>query len=226
MKTELPSVTLAATAFADLPYRVEPMRVADIDEVLVIDRQSFSTPWSHNAYRYEIEKNDAAHYLVLRPRQTAAVLSAGGNGHQGGKAWDRVRRWLGTGETVRKQPILGYGGLWLMYDEAHISTVAVRPEWRGHGLGELLLIAMLDQSLRLNAACVTLEVRVTNTRAQQLYKKYEFEVVGRRRGYYTDNGEDALLMTTPSLQDRAYLARLVDLAAALRQRLLSEAQPV
>ena len=211
-------VPLSPSVLDDLPYSVDPMRVADIDEVMLIDRQAFSTPWSHNAYHYEIERNDAAHYMVLRPRSIDAArrIETG---------WERVRRWLGAPAAHDHAPILGYGGLWLMYDEAHISTIAMRPDWRGRGLGELLLVGLMLKSMALNAQVVTLEVRVGNTRAQQLYRKYEFEIVGRRRKYYTDNGEDALLMTTPSLHDEGYQEHLVELGESLRERLLGEGQP-
>ena len=112
-----------------------------------------------------------------------------------------------------------------MHDEAHISTIAIHPAWRGHGLGEYMLLAMLAEAEALKAAMVTLEVRVTNDRAQELYRKYHFEVVGRRRGYYSDNGEDALLMTTPSLNSAAYDRALAALADALHERLQAHIEP-
>ena len=77
----------------------------------------------------------------------------------------------------------------------HVSTIAVHPDWRGHGVGEALFVHLLETALDLGAVTATLEVRVTNERAQGLYRKYLFEVVGRRKRYYRDNGEDALLMT-------------------------------
>lgn len=202
--------------YSGLPYAVEPMRSPDIGEVMGIDRQSFPTPWSHNAYVHEIERNDAAHYLVMRPRRAPNGRAAADSG------LDRVRRWLAGSAPSDRLPIIAYGGIWQMYDEAHISTIATRPEWRGRGLGELMLVALLDQSMVLHAQLVTLEVRVSNTTAQQLYDKYSFAVVGQRRGYYTDNGEDALLMTTPSLHDLDYQAELIRLAHALRARLIAD----
>jgi ribosomal-protein-alanine N-acetyltransferase len=99
---------------------------------------------------------------------------------------------------------LGYGGFWLMYDEAHISTLAVRAELRRQGLGELLLIGLLDEARRAGALCATLEVRVSNAAAQALYTKYGFEQAGRRKAYYTDNQEDALILTTPEFSSLTY----------------------
>ncbi len=205
--------------YSGLPYVVEPMRSADIGEVMGIDRQSFPTPWSHNAYVHEVERNDAAHYLVMRPRSVPDGRRVADGG------WDRVRRWLVGAAPLDRPPIIAYGGIWQMYDEAHISTIATRPEWRGKGIGELMLVALLDQSMALQAHLVTLEVRASNTTAQQLYDKYSFAIVGQRRGYYTDNGEDALLMTTPSLFDFDYQAELTRLANALHVRLIAEAAP-
>lgn len=99
--------------------------------------------------------------------------------------------------------VIGYAGYWLIGDEVHISTIAVHPEWRSQGLGELLLLNMLTLAYAHPANIVTLEVRHTNLNAQQLYLKYQFEIVGHRRRYYRDTNEDALIMTAPPL-DAAY----------------------
>jgi ribosomal-protein-alanine N-acetyltransferase len=106
--------------------------------------------------------------------------------------------------AVEADPVWGYGGFWLMYDEAHISTLAVQIAVRRHGLGELLLIALLDEAQRLDASRATLEMRVSNVAAQGLYTKYGFEVVGQRKAYYSDNQEDALILTTPEFASRTY----------------------
>ena len=93
------------------------------------------------------------------------------------------------------EQLVGYGGQWLVAGEGHISIMAVDPAWRGHGLGELLLSALVQQAEEAGAERVLLEVRVGNLTAQALYRKYWFEEVGRRPHYYRDTGEDALLMT-------------------------------
>lgn len=96
--------------------------------------------------------------------------------------------------TNRQMLLVGYAGYWFLGDEVHISTIATHPNWRGKGLGELLLVNLLHLGLAEKAEAATLEVRRSNEVAQKLYEKYRFEYVGERRRYYR-NGEDALLMT-------------------------------
>jgi ribosomal-protein-alanine N-acetyltransferase len=117
--------------------------------------------------------------------------------------------------------LIGYGCFWLLVDEAHISTLAVALDWRGRGLGELMVIHLIEQAIELGAAMVTLEVRVSNHVAQALYAKYGLTVVGRRKRYYADNREDALIMSTAPV-DRAYRERLSQLETALLARLRRE----
>jgi [ribosomal protein S18]-alanine N-acetyltransferase len=118
--------------------------------------------------------------------------------------------------VVRAQGrIVAYGGMWLMVDEAHITTFAVHPAWRRQRLGERLLLAFLDLARDRHAREATLEVRLSNVAARRLYEKYGFRPVGLRPRYYSDNNEDALIMTTEPLgepQMRARIERLrVDL---------------
>ena len=104
-------------------------------------------------------------------------------------------------------PILAWGGFWLLVDEAHIATVAAHPEYRGCGLGQWLMVALMDKAQERGARVATLEVRASNLTAQKLYAKLGFDVVGTRRKYYRD-GEDGLIMTTPELSDPEIVARL------------------
>jgi len=120
--------------------------------------------------------------------------------------------------VVRADGIAGaiaYGGIWLMVDEAHITTFAVDPAWRRQGVGETLLIALLDLAIARHAREATLEVRLSNLPARRLYEKYGFRPVGLRPRYYSDNGEDALIMTTEPLTSAAMRRRLAGLRAAL-----------
>jgi ribosomal-protein-alanine N-acetyltransferase len=115
-----------------------------------------------------------------------------------------------VGETVA-----AYGGMWLMVDEAHITTFAVHPDWRRQGIGERLLLAFLDIALDRAAHEATLEVRLSNLAARRLYEKYGFRPVGLRPNYYSDDHEDALIMTTEPLAEPTMQARIARLRAAV-----------
>lgn len=107
---------------------------------------------------------------------------------------------------------VGYGGLWLMVDEAHITTFAVLPEWRRRGIGGRLMDALMVVAGDLGARVVTLEVRLSNRPARALYAQFGFRPVGVRPRYYSDNGEDALIMTTEPLTSPEMIARLAEMA--------------
>lgn len=201
--------------YDDLPYRVSDMQLADIDEVMDIEVRAFSSPWSARAYRYEIGSNSFSHFVVVRQVVSGAPEPAKSTPNF-------VDRLLGAPPSRPPlSPILGYAGFWLLIDEAHISTIAVAPEWRGLGLGELLLVALLDRAAVVNADTATLEVRAGNFVAQNLYRKHAFQVVGLRKGYYSDNREDALIMTTPPLRSWEFREKFeknkVELARLLKQ---------
>jgi ribosomal-protein-alanine N-acetyltransferase len=114
--------------------------------------------------------------------------------------------------------VVGYGGMWVMVDEAHITTFAVDPDFRRHGIGERLLLALLDLARARNAREATLEVRLSNLPARRLYEKYGFRPVGLRPRYYSDDNEDALIMTTEPIASEAMVGRIEGLRAALEAR--------
>ena len=176
-----------------LPYLVEPMTLGDIGQVIKIEQMVFRAPWSARAYHYEITKNDHSTMLVVRPAGAPRNSIA------------HLRHRLGL---ARPAPLLGYAGFWLLVDEAHICTIAVHPHWQGRGLGELLLVSLFEQAILLGAQRATLEVRVSNNTALYLYLKYDFEIVSRRKRYYTDNNEDAYIMTTPPFETASFQANL------------------
>lgn len=115
--------------------------------------------------------------------------------------------------------LIGYCGYWLILDEAHITTIAVDNTFRGCGLGELLLIKMLERAGTQSVKWVTLEVRVSNFAAQQLYYKYRFRSMGLRPHYYQDTNEDAVIMTTESLQSKEFRQTLRENKLKLIERL-------
>ena len=116
------------------------------------------------------------------------------------------------------ESVVGFAGLWVMVDEAHVTTFAVDPRWRRRGIGERLLLGLLDIAVARRAREATLEVRLSNMPARRLYEKYGFRPVGIRPRYYSDNGEDALIMTTDPLDSPDMRDRVSALRAALDKR--------
>ena len=96
--------------------------------------------------------------------------------------------------AIVNNTVVGYGGMWIIIDEAHITNIAVHPEFRGCGIGDRILSSMISQCLSQRVTAMTLEVRASNIPAQSLYRKYGFKEEGVRKGYYEDNHEDAVIM--------------------------------
>ncbi len=136
------------------------MRPEDLDEVLGIERASFSMPWSRGAFLYEMQQNRVARCWVMR----------------------------------EDDHTIGYLCLWEIADELHITNIAVHPRSRRQGVGRLLLRGVLEDARERRLRLVVLEVRPSNAEARSLYEGFGFRVIGRRRGYYYDTGEDALVM--------------------------------
>ncbi len=199
---------------------VEAMDLDDVPQVLEVDRESYSLPWPASAYRREILHNRNARYFVLRETEDAANDGEVNHDERPRFPFGFFRRPVRSDGTPvdRTGSILGYAGMWLMLDEAHITTIAMRTTWRGKGLGELLLASLIETAFDVGAHRVTLEVRVSNEPAQKLYRKYGFSQEGVRPRYYSDNNEDAYIMTTGSIRDDAYRATFEDLVKALRSR--------
>jgi ribosomal-protein-alanine N-acetyltransferase len=113
------------------------------------------------------------------------------------------------------EKVVGFAGYWLILEEAHITTIAVHPDFRGRHYGERLLLKLIEDAMSKGAKWMTLEVRVSNKEAQGLYEKYGFQSLGRRKGYYQDNGEDALVMWTENVWQPDYRRRLEALIAKI-----------
>jgi ribosomal-protein-alanine N-acetyltransferase len=210
-----------ATAFV-----VEPMRVEHIPAVGAIERLSFPQPWPQNAYRREIQENRMAHYIVVRQLGQAPELHHDLPQGSSKDLIGRISRFLKAPEPPRSpelqeelRTIVGYAGIWVMTDEAHVTTIASHPSVRGQGVGELLLLALIHRAMEVGARWMTLEVRASNAVAQNLYRKYTFKEMGVRRRYYSDNGEDALVMWTDALDSDSFRAALERNEAKLGERI-------
>jgi ribosomal-protein-alanine N-acetyltransferase len=132
--------------------------------------------------------------------------------------YNRLAHYLLLWVIATQPEPIGVTGYWLIAGEAHIITVAVRPTWQRRGLGEFLLLGLLDDAQTNHADVATLEVRPSNHPAIALYHKYGFELVGQRPGYY-DNGEDALILTAPPFSSPDYRALLAQHKQTLLRRL-------
>jgi len=206
------------------------MRLEHIPVVGVIERASFNQPWPANAYRKELQQNRMAYYYVARrlddPAFNLAELGLAERTHEPEPTLvGRLARLfrpppapLAAGSEEELRRVVGYAGLWLMVDEAHITTIAVHPKYRGQGLGELLLLRMIETAEEVGARWLTLEVRKSNTVAQALYHKYTFKEMGVRRRYYSDDGEDALIMWTDPIDSETFREAVARNRAGLATR--------
>jgi ribosomal-protein-alanine N-acetyltransferase len=171
-------------------FVIDTMREADVPTVQEIERHIFSSPWPRNAYYRELASRNSAYYVVLR-------------------------------RDVRQAPeIVGYGGMWRMYDEAHVTTIGVRQDLQHQGYGRIIFAGLVQAAYDMGAKWITLEVRASNDHAMLMYEGYGFKVIGRRKGYYTDNGEDAIVMWSDSIYSprfrQAYAANLERIQADVR----------
>ncbi|MFC1916376.1 ribosomal protein S18-alanine N-acetyltransferase [Chloroflexota bacterium] len=198
------------------------MRKEDLAQVKEIDREAFPTQWPPPDYRRELQNPLSRLIVVCNTAKTIAEpeVKVTPEKDLSGLA-SKVRRFFSFGNKLPPSPeqyILGFASTWVMADEAHLTNIAVRKQYQRQGIGELLLISIIDLAAELKADFVTLEVRVSNTTAQQLYHKYGFTQVGIRPAYYTDNRENALLMSSESITTTPFQARLQQLKQAHAQK--------
>lgn len=156
-----------------MEYTIRPMDLRDLPQVIRIERDSFSSPWSADYFHHELARNKVSKYLV----------------------------------ACEGNVVLGYIGVWLVVGEVHITTVAVDRNHRGKGIGESLLISVIELAYQHRARFLTLEVREANSPARHLYAKYGFSKVGRRPHYYRDTGENAIIMTTEDICSDSFQKR-------------------
>ena len=199
------------------------MLLEDVPQAAAIEREAFPPPWPATNFGHDLTSNSLTCYLVAcgAPR-TSEPRAAGSTDRVNLERVQRreprglvagLRRVLGfpPAGAMWGEPILGFMGVWFMVDEAHVSSIAVRVSHRRRGIGEHLVLAGLDLAIDRNAEFMTLEVRASNLAALALYGKCGFVEVGRRKEYYSDNKEEAVLMTaegigTPGFQE--YLEKL------------------
>jgi len=202
-------------------FRLDLMTLDDLPDVGRVERRCFTNPWPQSAYRRELRYPEQNYYVVLRDCDGQGATAAAGRPDAPRRALTRLVSSIARKpEDAPVAPALaGFAGMWVMYDEAHVTTIGVDPLYRGQGWGELLLVALFEEAIRRRASLLTLEVRVSNVTAQRLYEKYGMSVQGIRARYYTDNGEDAYIMWSRSLRDPQFLTRFEDLRRTVLSRL-------
>jgi len=156
-------------------WRLYPMQLADLNQLMEIEAYSFPTPWKREMYEQDLLNNTYSRFYVIKH--------------------------VATGELA------AYIGSWFIYEEAHVGTIATKRDYRGQRLAEQLIAYTALQAENEGLTYMILEVRASNQAAIRLYERLGFTQVGLRKGYYTDTGEDASLMTCDSLASLS--ARLV-----------------
>jgi ribosomal-protein-alanine N-acetyltransferase len=214
-----------------MPFALRPLEEDDTPQAAEIERDAFPTLFPPTPFKREL-RNRMARYLVAWRRED---LSEPGQGAMPvaevetppesplsiSRLLSSARGLLSNKNTAwvqGQQHIAGFVGTWQLVDEAHIVSIGVRTEHRGNGIGELLLVGGIEQAIEGKSSVVTLEVRISNHVAQNLYKKYGFTERGVRKGYYTDNREDALIMTTEEIHTAAFRDSFESLSQAHQTR--------
>jgi len=196
------------------PYYIRPMYREDIPQVNEIDHEVFPTQWPLPNYQRELQSQLARLIVACDKSKAGETPKAEVSPEKGvSEILSKVKRLFAprrppiTLPPSNRHYVIGFAGIWILADEAHITNIAVRNLYQRQGIGELLLITTIDLSAELNARFLTLEVRASNLPAQRLYEKYGFVQVGLRRAYYTDNREDAVLMSTESVNSASFQAQ-------------------
>ncbi len=152
-------------------WTINPMKLDDLDQVIAIENDVFSTPWSRSSYESEIIRHDSFN-LIVRP------------------LIDDI-----------EHPVIAYISFRIIIDEMHLFKIAVHRKWQKKGVASRLLSHCLIHSARKGASVAYLEVRASNKNAISLYKKVGFTVSGKRQRYYSDTKEDALIMVNNIKQE-------------------------
>ncbi|NEP76631.1 ribosomal protein S18-alanine N-acetyltransferase [Okeania sp. SIO2G5] len=171
------------------PAVIEELTVDDLSAVVQMDENCFGGLWTEAGYRREIESPNSQLLIVKEaPELWKEESSSDGSAEADGT----------------DSSLIGIGCVWFILEEAHITVLAIQPPYRRQGLGQFLLITLLETAIQRQAEWATLEVRISNTVAQKLYKKLGFITIGQRKKYYQDTGEDALILWNKGLQNRSF----------------------
>jgi len=166
---------------------IVPMTLDDVGAVMLIEGIAFTSSWPVDAFRSEVADNKLARYFIGRLADAPGA------------------------------PVVAYGGIWVILEDSHVTTIAVHPQHQGRGFGDRMFLRLVRAAIAGGACWMTLEVRESNVAAQRLYEKYGFVAVSVRKAYYSDNGENALVMWAGNLQGDLYASRLRTIERAQRR---------
>lgn len=200
------------------------LKAEDITQVIEIEKEAFSPLWVSTPFKRELNNRYACYLVACPDEETAEAARTEPRSSTGRVILGRLARGI-DGLMGRPQKpaaaeefVAGYVSVWYQGEEAHITEIAVRETLRGRGIGELLLIGSLRAAVKYGSKVMTLEARVSNFIAQRLYEKYAFKSVGIRKGYYSDNREDAVIMTTCPIDTDEYSQMFQGLQETYRSR--------
>ncbi|MFC2071846.1 ribosomal protein S18-alanine N-acetyltransferase [Chloroflexota bacterium] len=209
-----------------MPHYVRMMHKEDVVQATEIDREAFPTQLPPPNYQHEL-RNQLAHHIVacdeeklLEQPEVKAQPEKSSTGLASiiRRLFNHNRFSSNELPPPSRHYISGFAGFWVMADEAHLTAIAVREAYRRQGIGEFLLLSVIDLAKELDTRIVTLEVRASNAVAQSLYVKYGFTQVGVRRGYYIDNKEDGIIMSTQDITLIAFQKHLQQLKQTLSRK--------
>ena len=215
----------------EMDIAIRRLRAEDIEQVIDIEREAFLPLRLGTAFKRELNNRYARYLVACQPEGLEEALdedpqSSESNALVSSDAslWGRMVRGVKdmvgkpTSDDGKPEDVAGYVGLWFQGNEAHITEIAVREKLRGNGIGELLLIGSVRVAMERGSTVLTLEARVSNFIAQRLYDKYGFQEVGIRKNYYSDNREDAVIMTTSPIHTEEYRKKFHQLQEAFLNR--------
>jgi ribosomal-protein-alanine N-acetyltransferase len=200
-------------------YALRPARREDVPGLRQVEREAFPEQWPPTRFPAQFGKPHSLYLVAVRAwtpeeraglepqREAAAGASLKSRFLSALESAARsVRSNLppAAGPSPSAEYVAGYAGIWFMADEAHIVALGAREKARRTGVADLLLLGVAEAALKRGSRCVTLEVRTSNAAARALYLKHGFTEAGIRKHYYSDNGEDAVIMTTPPIRGEDY----------------------
>ncbi|MFB2839142.1 ribosomal protein S18-alanine N-acetyltransferase [Floridanema evergladense] len=204
---------------------IQPLTTDLLPAVVELDQKCFAGLWTLEGYQRELESPNSDVLLILTERGSREAEKQGSRGAEDKNSscplvpLSPCPLVPSPQSPVPSPRLLAMGCQWAILDEAHITIVAVSPDYQHQGLGQAMLLALLSRARQRGIERATLEVKASNQPAISLYQKFGFKVAGTRRGYYQDTGEDALVLWLNGLQYPEFTQTLADWEQQMRLRL-------